>query len=438
MKIDRFKDYDPGVRDLVLRFEKQASGGVSFFDVDELEVIMDYYLEVSDDEALETAVNYGENLFPGSGEVRLRKAHLLSIRGQYDEALRILKSLEQTEPDNTDVSYALGAVYGMMGRAQESIDCYQRAAADGYELDMVYGNIGDEYYSMGQLEQAAQYYRKSVEVNPEESRSLYNLASTETERGNGEAAADFFNKLIEDRPYNKWAWFGLGLIYNRLNLYEKGADAYEYALAIDRTLFDAYLGLADCYIDMGDNARAVQTLRDSIDYTDDHAYIYFCIGCIYKESGNFHTATVYLHDALKEDPAYAAAWRQLGICSQKLGYMEEAAGYFRRSIDLDPESDDGWICLADLYIGQERWSEAFQLLHSSYPGTDDSLPFATRICYCLYRLRWADQLRSFLATGQQDVQTIYFSLLATYPQLADDMDLASFLLGYDINGTQNL
>lgn len=435
MKMDRFKDYDPGVRDLVLRFEKRGMGGSSFFDVDELEVIMDYYLEVSDDEALETAVNYGERLFPGSGEVRLRRAHLLSIRGQYDEALRILKTLEQTEPDNTDVCYAMGAVYGMMGRSQEAIACYQRAASDGYELDMVYGNIGDEYYNLGQLERAAEYYRRAVSVNPEESRSLYNLACTEFERGNGEAGVEFFNRLVEERPYNKWAWFGLGLLYGKMGLYERGADAYEYVLAIDNTLFDAYLGLADSYIDMGDKSRAVRTLRDALNYTDDPAYVLFCIGCLYKESGNLHTATVYFRDALKDDPAYAAAWCELGLCSQKMGYSDEAAGYFRRAIDLDPEGNTGWLCLADLYIAHERWAEALQLLETNFHPIDGSITFAVRMCYCYYRLHRADKLQAFLATWQYDRQALYFGLLATFPQLADDADLALFLLGHDINAT---
>ncbi len=431
MKIDRFKDYDPEVRDLVLRFERQGAGGRSFFDVDELEVIMDYYLEVYDDEGLEAAVTFGEGLFPGSGAVRLRRAHLLSIRGHFDEALALLRELQQTEPDNTDVSYAMGAVYGMMGRAQEAIDCYQRAARDGYELDVVYGNIGDEYYNMGQLDRAAHYYHKAVEVNPEESRSLYNLACTEAERGNGEAAAEFFKKLVGDMPYNKWAWFGLGLVYSRLGLYELGADAFEYALAIDSTIVDAYLGLADCYANMGKRERAVLALRDGLDYTDDRPYIFFCIGSLYKEADNYHTATVYYHDALKEDPAYAAAWRELGVCSQMMGYSEEAATYYRRAIDLDPASDEAWLRLADLYMGDERWMEASQLLEGGYTDAADPFGFAMRLCYCYYRLGRGDRMMDFLRTSNIDVLQLYGDLLAAWPALADDGALLAFVKGFE-------
>ena len=49
MDNDRFTDFDDEVRQLVLDFERTVMKGESqFFDVDELEMIIDYYLEVQD------------------------------------------------------------------------------------------------------------------------------------------------------------------------------------------------------------------------------------------------------------------------------------------------------------------------------------------------------------------------------------------------------
>ena len=60
MTTDRFKNFDPEVRQLVLAFEDE--NGRHFFDVEELEVIADYYLEMQDVEGLEAAVRLGEQL----------------------------------------------------------------------------------------------------------------------------------------------------------------------------------------------------------------------------------------------------------------------------------------------------------------------------------------------------------------------------------------
>ena len=59
MNSDRFKDFDSDVRQLVLAFEDDSKGSRQFFDVDELEVIADYYLEMHDVEGLEAAVRLG-------------------------------------------------------------------------------------------------------------------------------------------------------------------------------------------------------------------------------------------------------------------------------------------------------------------------------------------------------------------------------------------
>ena len=48
MKKDRFKNFDDEVRELVLDFENTVLRGESqFFDVDELEIIIDYYFETT-------------------------------------------------------------------------------------------------------------------------------------------------------------------------------------------------------------------------------------------------------------------------------------------------------------------------------------------------------------------------------------------------------
>lgn len=429
MNLDRFKDYDKDVRELVLAFERQG-GQVRYFDVDQLEVIADYYLEVNDVEGLTSVVEFGEQLFPNNNAIQLRRAHLLSIRGHYEQALAILQELARKEPDNTDVCYAMGAIYSMLCRSEEAIDYYLRAAADGYQLDMIYGNVADEYFKLGRADESVKYYRKSIAVNPEEERSLRNLACTLDEQGRDEEAEAFYSQLVLDHPYSKFAWICLGSIYSWLSLYEKSADAYEYAIAIDKTLFEAYLGLADSYHRMGDMPSAVQALRDSLPFSDDRPYVFYNIGHIYLKLGNYHTASTYFHDAIKEDPAFAIAWNDLGRCSQSLGYLDEAAGYFRRAIDLDPDSDEHWVCLADLFLSAERYEEAAALLESARTEAVDRFMFDSRLLYCYYRTGLRNRFFALLGQDAGEFASRYPTLLAQYPDLANDPEIIQSITSY--------
>ena len=427
MKMDRFKDFDRDVRDAVLRFEKGRDGAGTFFDVEELLMIIDYYLEVQDLEGLEAAVVCAEGLYPSNVEVKLRRAHLLSIEGRYTESMKMLQELEQTEPENTDVSYAKGAVYSMMDQSEKAIQCYLRAAADGYELDMIYGNVGDEYYKLGQRDKAIHYYRKAIAVNPDERRSLFNLACSLEENGEGDKGVDYLKEVVEQHPYSKWAWYSLGCLYEWRELYERAADAFEFAIAIDRTLGEAYEGLSKSYASLGQRGRAAQALRDWLEVADDRAYVLFCIGSLFFDDANYHTASVYFQKSLKEDACYSSAWRYLGLCSERLGYSDEAAGYYRRAIDVNPDNDINWLSLADLYISQNRFAEALSLLQSGRHEAECLSDFDMRLCYCLFRLGKREQVKEMINTPHEDDPMLYVDMLSYYTDMAADPEIAALV-----------
>ena len=129
MKKDRFHDYDDELRNLVIEFESTVlQGKDQFFDVDELEMIIDYYFEVNDTKPLARAVEYAEYLYPNNTPIRLRRAHLMISNRQFAPALKRLLLLREKEPDNTDIAYSLGVAYSAMDKPEKSIECFQEAA----------------------------------------------------------------------------------------------------------------------------------------------------------------------------------------------------------------------------------------------------------------------------------------------------------------------
>ena len=429
MNLDRFKNFDPDVRELVLAFEHQQPDK-RFFDVSQLEVIADYYLEVSDFEGLEAVVNCGERLFPSNEEICLRKAHLLSARQQYPQALKLLKEMERSDKHNTDISYALGAVYSSLGQPEKSIEYYRRASSDGYGLGMVYANIADEYYKLGDTDEAVRYYRKAIEADPDEERALYNLACAWNEAGRTDESVEFFSHHVTEHPYSKGAWYTLGCVYYWAAQFLQAADAFEYAIAIDKTYFAAYLGLSDSYAGLQQYGRAVQALRESLDYADDRAYIIFSMARVYMNAGNYHTALSYLHEVLKEDPSYALAWNNLGICCLNMNLSDEAAGYFRRAIDLDPGIDEYWLNLADLLIASERYGEACSLLENG--RTDAVMPcdFDTRLIYCCFKTGRRNRMLALFRAMAASKPDEFPDLLRRYPELSSDINAMNIIKQY--------
>ncbi|MBR1792642.1 MAG: tetratricopeptide repeat protein [Bacteroidales bacterium] len=331
------KDDDEEMRELVLAYETSVKeGSHRYFDVDEMEIVIDYYLENTDIEHLEEAVCYAERLFPDATSIRLRRSHLLCTQGLFDKALPILRELVRLEPDNTDVHYALGAIYSTMGQPKKAIQHYLLAAKDKYCLDTIYGNVADEYRNLERLEEAIHYYKKALSVNPTEERSLQNIVFTFDISNRLKDGEKYFSDMVERHPYNHQAWCALGFIYFYLGLYEKAIDAQEYAIAIDKTFYDAYSCIANCHMAMNEPGKAATTLLESIPYAETPELIYSSIGSIYHDIGNLPTAVIYFRKALQIDPNMGDALRGIAFCYDAMGDHGTASTYIERAIDSNP------------------------------------------------------------------------------------------------------
>lgn len=426
MNLDRFKDFEPDVRNLVLSFENPTDGH-RFFDVDQLEIIADYYLEVADIEGLEAAVTFGERLYPANDEIRLRRAHLWSVTGQYNQALKLLQELEKKSPRNTDICYAIGAIYSMTEQPRKAIDYYLRAAADGYELGLIYSNVADEYYKLRLLDLSVNYYRKAIKADHNDDHSLYNLACTWDEMEQLDTAVDYYKQHVSDHPFSKWGWYCLGCVYSWHTLYEQAADAFEYAIAIDKSFYDAYLGLSDAYRYLGNLGRAVQALHDALPYADDRSYVVYTIGAIFRENGNYHTAVSYYHEVIKENPSYGLAWGDIGLCCEAMGYKGDAEDHYRKAIEVEPDVDLHWLRLADFYLRDGDYRKASNLLENGRTDAADVYAFDYRLVICYHHMGRRNRMLHILRALARQFPSSMADLLDQCPELADDYDALTII-----------
>jgi tetratricopeptide (TPR) repeat protein len=337
MKKDRFKDYDDEVRELVLDFENTVlRGETQFFDADELEIIIDYYFEVNDLKPAETAIAYAEQLYPENTPIRLRRAHLFIAQEQYGKALKILNRLRVEEPHNTDVAYSLGVASGAVGDSEQAIAYFKEAAKDGWMLGRVYSNMAEEYYKLKDYDSALKYYRSAMESDScDDDFTIYNFYDVSYDANRVEEAAQYLRQFVSNHPYSREGWYCLGCAYRDLQLYEKAIDAFEFAIAIDKTYVDAYIALSQTQDFMGHTPEAVTTLLRSVDITDDRCRVYRTIGSLYAREANYDTAIAYFKKALDENPADAEALASMAVCCLDTGDRVAARSLIKKALNIE-------------------------------------------------------------------------------------------------------
>lgn len=459
---DRFKNYDDDVKHLVLDFERmEKSGEKRYFDLDEMEMIIDFYLDNYDGEMIEKSVLHAEYLFPSSNEIKLRRAHLLCFKERFNESYAILKQLERIQPDDTDVLYALGVVLSALDQPRKAIQYYNKAAADGYELGTIYGNIADEYVKMDRRHEARNYYRKALRIKPDDEHSLYELANCYEDDGLVDKWIEFYQHFVEEHPYSKVAWFCLGEGYVAANLYEKAIDAYQFAIAIDADFYYAYTQMSSCYQAMGDYRNAIEALHDAAEHTEDKALVYFRIGDLFRLQNNNASAVAYYTKATKEDPFYADAWHALSTCYTLMSEFGEAVDCAQKALSIEPESpiylttlaliyadrgdydnadkcfecakpfyddfEQGWIAYADYHIMRQNYDEAIEGLNNGIVDCELVMEYNKRLALCYYKTGRRNMLYNAVRACSCDNPKGAIELLHFVPELINDLDVMNII-----------
>lgn len=369
MNKDRFDKYDDEVRELVLDFERTVlKGGMQFFDVDELEMIIDYYLEVGDMKPLEAAVQFAEYLYPDSTEVKIRRAHVAIAHQQYKSALNQLLALHAKEPDNTDLAYSLGVVYSAMDRPDDAVNQFLAASTDGWQVGRIYGNIAEEYVKKDDLESAINYYKLALNRKDHDPSTLYNYVDTCEQYHCCEDGCQQLERYVERNPYSREGWYCLGLFYIDLGMVEKAIDAFEYALAIDKTSSETYLELAYAYELAGDIGRAATILVQMADTVGDRLEAYRAIGQLYQRYGNAETSNIYFAKALAEQPADPASLAGMAVNFIFLGDPSMATQMVRKAEQLAPDNPDVISAKAKVLDAKGDWMAAGECYDRLFAG----------------------------------------------------------------------
>lgn len=353
MTNDRFTDHDDETRELVLDFERTVlRGGTQFFDVDELEIIIDYYLEVEDLKPLSAAVDYAEQLYPDSPEVKIRRAHWYIANHQPETALNILLALRRQQPGDTDIAYSLGVVYGELGQSEKAIEEFLQAATDGWQLGRIYSNIAEEYYKMEDYNNSLTYYLKALQLEPDDTVTLYNYTDTALHANLADEVVQYLTLLLEDHPYYKEAWQCLATAYRAIGLNDRAMDALEYAIAIDPTFQPAYFDLSLTFETEGDIPQAATALTRLLAKTQDKAPVLSALGQLFLRAGNPEPALQYLRQSLEISPDDAQTHAAMALTCLHMSDLSLATTHVRKALALDPQNADA--LLASAFVHQER------------------------------------------------------------------------------------
>jgi len=359
-----FEYNEADLKALVKRFEKMLKSNEQyFFDVEEFEEIIDYYLDNQVLSKAKKALDIALAQHPGSSLFLLKQARFFMLSGNAQKALEVLERMQQLDPVNYEVFLTRGAVLLKMKKIREAEAEFRLAMKFSDEKEDVSANIAFEFENAGLYKDALKYLHKALEINPKNEGVIYEIYFCYEVTEDLEGAADYFTKFLDRHPYSKLGWFNLGIAYNNMELYEKAIEAYEFVIAIDDSFSSAYFNLGNSYSNLGEFKLAIKNYRATFENEEPQAVTYYYIGECYEKLHQFDQAMKSYRQALDLDEEFADAWMGMGVCSDELGDRDVALDFMKKALELDEDNTEFWYIYGDLCFKAEDKEEALKAYH---------------------------------------------------------------------------
>lgn len=364
------------VEELVKRFKNMVNSGVStFFEDDEMELIIDHFMQNFDFANATKAIDYAISLFPTDSFFRILRVKKLIMELQIDEAEEELNKIETMFPPSTDLYIEKVMLSRITGSDAHAMDLLSKAyALDPNDPD-VHFLMAYEYLKRNNISKGIEHAIIAMEEDEGFDENLFTFSYLFDDNKQYEAAIQFFTALSDRFPLNKGTWFGLGLAYSWVENHERAIDAYQYALAIDDSISTAYFNIANSFFDMGKPEQALENYQKAVELDEEDYTAINGIADCYAVQENYPEALKYYHKALLVAPNYVNSI--LGIISilKETNRMDEAKLFIEKAFKLSPQSFDLLFAVLEYYEPEEREETMLDLFNITLGHVENKADF---------------------------------------------------------------
>ena len=333
---------------------------------------------------------------PEDAQTYVRIAEIYRKQGKFDLALDHLKKAESMVQDSVEVPYNIAAIYQAQGRYDEAIPIMRDLLKKSEKPDGKYSNgeksnravflerLGTIYRDQGNNQAANETFREIVALGGDDNieRGYQEIIDTWREAKEWQKALDAAKEAVQKLPSQPRSEDGAGSAAGRYGRGRQGAQRRPRDVEGRTPTTDdrqVYLTLAQMDTRLRrfsdaqqalDKAEQLSTRRKTRNMSG------FSAAPTFERDKHYAEAEEQFKKVLASDPDHASALNYLGymLADQNMK-LEEALGYIKRAVDLDPANGAyldslGW---AYFRLGKYELAEDNLLKASQKINTDPTV-----------------------------------------------------------------
>lgn len=361
---------------------------------------------------------YGE-LYLKYTELLIDNCKALQREDAIETWIRKINVLEPPAPWNnflyTITRYA-GSAYLAANDQARGVAFFNKAIALDPELPGAYIDLANHYVEQQEYPKAEEYFHRAMQTDEQNYDPVWGLAGLYEKQERWNEAIENFSKGFRLRPlWNGWIHNSVGVIYFRMNDFEKARE--HFTLAIESYSGDPiyYDNLNDTLEKLGRAEESAQVLLSKYHHNRQDAHTAFELAEHYYKQSDYTAAKRFARLAVEADPQnvqyaetlglieealqeYSSAEQlflkiyhqtptyltanRLGIFYYNRGRFDEAITYYQKAISL--KTDDG-VLFENIALAYSKKGEVPQAIEQ-YKRAIQLRPEAASLYYALGQL----------------------------------------------------
>ena len=354
-----FEEFEDNKNLSLTRFEKMLkTNRILFFDSNEFENIISYYLENGKINLAKKAIKLGLEQHPDSSNLALFEIEIFIFENKLDNAEKLLDDLILSEPSNEEVYIQKANIYSKRKLHKKAIVCLNKILQFNTENAEVYSLIGIEYLFMEDFENAKSNFIKCLNYDDSDYSALYNIVYCFEILEQNKNAIEYLNNYLNTNPYCEVAWHQLGKQYLFFKNYIKAITAFDFAIISDEYFIGAYIEKGRALEKINKFADAIENYKLIIALKDESSYPLLRMGICNDKLGNYKKAIQNFNDCIQVDPQLNKAWYLLADIYYKNQKYNNAIISINKALDINSEKEGYWKLYAKINIGLKLYEEA--------------------------------------------------------------------------------
>lgn len=314
-------------------------------------------------------------------------AHMASLAGQYEEALRTLENLSAVEPKMAKAMVLKANILANQGHKEQALAVIGEALSiepENYNLRLSYARMLVEEQQLDEARQQFELLNRQLPDNPD---VVYALGLLALEAGEFDEGERYLHQLLDMGERQDDAAFSLGQTAEVRGKTEEAIRWYSAVSGGERFL-DARLRVAVIKARAGRVDEALDDLRElELDTPEDKVRTYLAEGEILLAAERPADALQVYDQALEQFPGDMELLYARAMAAERVDRLDILEQDLRTILAHDPDNTQALNALGyTLADRTDRYDEAFELISRAYEKSPGDPAIIDSMGWVLYRM----------------------------------------------------